>query len=228
MSRLVVGVVALLVMALGWQSWQLARERSRVRDLVLRADSVEAAADTTRAVSARALKVLGDSVQAVERRVVQERQAKDALDRALGRERIARAGVTVELDSLRAVVQAPVTSDPGDSVRSARFVVDEVAVTGTAVATLPRPPAAGSLDLRLAVRPIPLHLRLGCGPAVNGMRPATALLAGPTWAALTLDSLSQDPGLCRSPILEERVSRWKWAGVGGGIVLAILGLLGWV
>lgn len=220
------GAIALvLLVLLGFQSCQLSQERGRLRDSVLRADSIEAAADSTRGVSENALKALhslfGDSVAAVERRVVQERQRGDALDRALGRERIARAGLTVTVDSLRVAVQAPVTSDTGDQVRSAWFPVSEVAFTGEAAVSLPRPPASGTLDLQITVRPIPLHLRLGCGAPVNGLRPATAVLAGPSWTTLTLDSLSQDPGLCRSPILEQRVSRLKWMGIGAGLVVVV-------
>lgn len=210
-------VVGVLLAALGVQSCRVRQAEQRAAEYALRADSVEAAADSTRVISTQALAVLGDSLRGVERRVVQEQQRADGLDRALGRERIARAGLGVVVDSLRSVVLA-IQDTISEAGRHIVFHIDTVPFSGTAEVTVP-PVATPTLDLRLAVAPIPLQLRLGCGDAVNGIRPATATAIGPTWATLTLDSLSQSPDLCRSPALTRMPPRWPWMALGATITL---------
>ena len=216
-------ILAVLLAALGFQSCRLRQEQQRVGEALLRVDSLEAVADTTRAVAVQVQSLLGDSIRGVERRVIQEKQRADALDRALGRERIARATVTATVDSLRTILMASGDTTGADSVRRIAFVVDTVPYTGTADVTIP-PLAPATLDLRLRLAPIPLGLRLGCGTAVNGIRPATATAIGPSWATLSLDSLSQSPDLCASPALTKRPRIWPWMALGGAITLGI-GLL---
>ena len=68
----------------------------RSTQAVLARDTIEAAADTTRALYHIDVNALGDSLQVVQRRAVQAEQKADeldrALDRALGQERVVRIG----------------------------------------------------------------------------------------------------------------------------------------
>lgn len=215
-----------LLVVLGVQSLRLRAAERRIGAVLLRADSLEAANDTTRSIAERAQRVLGDSLHGVERRVVQEKQRADALDRALGRERIARANIMAVVDSLSVVAKADKDSyNSVDSTRTLVFAVDTVPYSGFANVELPPAPATPTLDLRLSVAPVPLSLRLGCGSSVNGIRPATVALVGPRWAALSLDSLSQSPDLCRSPALQPPSHRLRWAGVGAVVALVVQFLL---
>ena len=213
-------LIAVLLAGLGVQSCRLQQTERRAAGYALRADSLEAAGDTTRMVAANVQKMLGDSIIGVERRVIQERQRADALDRSLARERIARAVLVARIDSLRVVTASVTDSTGADSVRRVSFTVDTVPYSGIANVTLP-PTAPATLDLWLAIAPIPVHLRLGCGPAVNGIRPATATAFGPAWATLSLDSLSQSPDLCRSPALTRSPRKWPWVALGGAIVAGL-------
>ena len=217
-------ILAVLLAALGFQSCRLRQEQQRVGEALLRVDSLEAVADTTRAVTVKVQSLLGDSIRAVERRVVQERQRADALDRALGRERIARVGLSLKVDSLLARVVA--SSDTvQDGTRTIGFEVDTVSFRGSVTVRVPPSPAPPVMDLRLVVNPIPLQLRLGCGDPVNGIRPATATALGPAWAPLRLDSLSQSPDLCQSPALRQKRSSWPWVALGAALTMGVRLLL---
>lgn len=223
-----------LLVVLGVQSFRLRAAERRIGAVLLRADSLEAANDTTRSIAERAQRVLGDSLHGVERRAIQEKQRADALDRALGRERIARVGLEARVDSLRLITGA-VIDTVVDGARSITFEIDTIPYYGRAIVWVPPQtilaggdsmvsprPERPTLDLRLSVTPIPLSLRLGCGEAVQGIRPATVTLYGPRWATLSLDSLSQSPDLCRSPALQPRgPRRLTWIGVGALVATGI-------
>lgn len=223
-----VAVLAVLLAALGFQSCRLRQEQQRVGQALLRADSLEAAGDSTRAVSSNALTALRqmtrDSLTAVERRVIQEKQRADALDRALGRERIAKVGLLATVDSLKVVASSIVDTTSPEGTRFLAFQIDTTPYRGTANVTLP-PTTPPTMDLRLALDPIPLQLRLGCGDPVNGIRPATATALGPAWASLRLDSLSQSPDLCQSPALRPRRSSWPWVALGAALATGVRLLL---
>jgi len=193
-----IGIV-LLCVALAVQTWRLGRAEDRARQAALARDSAEAAADSTRAASARVQAVLGAELAAVQRRAVQQRQRADSLDRALGLERRGRFLVELRADSLRAMATAAVTADSADSVRRARFEVREPPYTATADVALPRPPASGQLSLRVGLDPAPLEVRIGCGRPREGIRPATVTAVGPRWLSLELVSVEQDPTVCQAP-----------------------------
>lgn len=206
---------------IGWQGCQINRLGAEFVGATLARDSALAAADSTRAVSARAARLLGDSLRAVERRVIQVRQERDAFDRALRRERLALGTIRVTLDSFRTTASAPVSTPlPDTTVRVATFEVDSTAYHLTARAELPPAPRAGTLHATVRLQPVPVELRLGCGAAVRGIRPAFVTATVPPWARVELGPFTQDPELCRSPALQVPTRRGRWLAVGV--------LLGWL
>jgi hypothetical protein len=192
--------IVLLGAGLAVQTWRLNRAEARAQAAVLARDSAEAVVDSTRAVSARVQATLSADLAAVQRRAVQQRQRADSLDRALGLERRARVRVELRADSLQALATAAVTADSADSVRRARFEVRHPPYTATADVALPRPPATGQLSLRVGLDPASLELRIGCGTARGGIRPATVTAVGPRWLALELATVEQDPAVCQAPV----------------------------
>ncbi len=197
--RLALSAIVLLGIALAVQTCRLDQAKVRAQLASLARDSAEAAADSTRAASARVTSVLGTQLAAVQRRVVQQRQRADSLDQELGLERRARMQVALRADSLLAVATAAVTADSADSVRRARFEVREPPYTATAEVSLPRSPATGRLSLRVGLDPAPLELRIGCGPVREGIRQATVTAVGPRWLSLDLAAVEQDPAVCQAP-----------------------------
>ena len=100
---------------------------------------------------------------ALDERRVQVAQRADALDRSLGRERLAR------YTSLR---RAPYT------------VGAEVAV--------PPPPDSANLRLPIALGPTPIEARVGCSPRdPGGIREATVSVPTPIWAVVHLGAVEQ-------------------------------------
>lgn len=222
---LVVLALVLLAGAIALQTWRLGRAEARAQVAALARDSAEAAADSTRAASARVQALLGAELVAVQRRAVQQRQRADSLDRALELERRARVLVELRADSLVAVATAAVTADSADSVRRARFEVREPPYTATADVALPRPPATGHLSLRVGLDPAPLEIRIGCGTPREGIRPATVTAVGPRWLSLELASIEQDPVVCQVPAgLPQKKKSLPWRE--GLILLLGLRLIG--
>ena len=211
LTLVLVGTVAML------QRDRLAVRR-RYAAAALRADSLEAAADTTRAV---ALRTLGDSQRAWQRRAVQRPQPSDALDRELRLQRVALTELHAEVRGLRAELASRDTvGEDSLGVRRATFAVDSTPYRGSVNVALPASGGRGSLRLDLRIDPAPIGLRVGCGPAnADGIRPAAVTATGPRWLSVTLDRVEQEPGLCRSPALEPARRRWFdrvgiWAGYG--------------
>lgn len=204
LSRIAVAVaIGGLVLwgAITWHRWQLGRVRAALATAALRADSIEAVADTTRLL---ALQSTGDSVRAYQRRVIQETQTSDRLDRELRQERIARLGLQAQLASLDTAVTGGPTSEVL-GVRTGHFSFRQPPYTVQADASLPAPPAAGTLDLKVQLDTLRLGLRLGCLEANDiGIRAAQVTTIGPPWAKIQLGEVSQSPDLCRSPALAKR------------------------
>jgi hypothetical protein len=185
----------------------------------LRSDSLVAAADTTRLVAVRGL------TRIYERRVIQERQRADSIDRLLKRERIARVGMELRVRAVDTIISGYVLVDVADSVRIAVWAqFRDPPYTIAAQATVPRPPALATLRLGIALDSIPLRVRLGCGPAgADGIRPATVATEVPDWAVLKVNTASQSPDLCASPALQPKPKRrWPWLVAG-----LVVGVIGW-
>lgn len=203
--------VVILLGASAVEGWRLRRAEGRAGQLALAADTLKAHADTShRLILAQrdSLKLLGDSLSGVQRRVVQVAQRADALDKALKEERIALSELTAQVRSLsvRLASTGNVVTDTASGTRSAHFDVDTVPYKGTADVSLPRT-GPGTLNLHISLPPAPIGLRLGCGAAVDGIRPATATATGPPWLTLALGRVEQSPDLCRSPALQTTDSR---------------------
>lgn len=190
----VAGGVALLACAgVAWE------QAAKVREEALRADKAEALADTTRRLLTRSV-----TDRAVwQRRAVQQAQRADSVDQELRLTRKAYVAATVTIAQLRASAQAPVTED--SSARRASFHVRQLPFTADADVALPPPPASGDLQLRIALDPLLLDLRLECGAAEGGgVHQASAVLSGPPWASLQLGRVEQAPEICspRPPLLK--------------------------
>ena len=109
LPMLVLALVAALILTVRIEEWRLAAQRRRSAAALLVTSNESAARDTTRDVAlenSRVATLLGDSLRLVEKQVVQVSQKRDALDRALGRERVARYSATAVVDSLERVVAA--------------------------------------------------------------------------------------------------------------------------
>jgi hypothetical protein len=192
-----------LAVALAIAAAQTVRlDAARVRGVraALAADSVEAARDTSRLVrlDGETGRSLADSLRVVQRRTLQVSQRSDALDRALGLERAARAQLEATVESLRATARVEqVAVEAGDQTRSTEFDVRQVPYTVHAAVTLPEPPGAGRLDVVVSLDTLKLDVRVECGARrLREVRPATVSVAGPAWASVRLGRVEQAPEVC--------------------------------
>jgi len=221
---IVVGVVLLVLLR-----WAVGRmeENQRVeaeaKQAVLAQDTVEAARDTSRALSIEG--VLGDSLRATQRRAIQVEQRADKLDAALRMERVARDQLEASVVALRATVRTDTVSierDPGtpgtrgDGVRRAVFDLRQEPYTVHSEVAIPAPPASGRMEVEVALDTLTLEVRVDCGIApVDGVRPASLTVISPTWASIRLGRVEQTPTVC-SPITA-RTSGAGWAVLRGFI-----------
>jgi hypothetical protein len=198
---LVLALVAALVLTVRIEEWRLAAQRRRSAAALLVVSNWSAERDTTRDLAlenSRVAKLLGDSLRLVEKQVVQTSQTRDALDRALGRERVARYSATAVVDSLARVVAArdsPVGNTAPER-RVATFHVRQEPYTIDAEAELPPPPDSAMLQMKVAVDPIPIEARVTCAEILEGSRVATVSVRAPEWARVRLGAVSQSPDVC--------------------------------
>lgn len=202
--------LALLVMLLGAiavQTWRLQRALDAGEQNGLRADSLAAVVDTTRVTVLRErdrARILGDSLQAVERRGVQVTDpARDDFDRATGRSSVARGGISVTPDRIITTSTSGLSTVDSTDVRRAEFRIDSSAAvasprfTAEAAVTMPAPPAAAELALDVQLMPIVLRPRVQCGaPDPAGIRPATMAVVGPLGYDLEVLPLDVDVRAC--------------------------------
>ena len=197
---------------------RLHTERARSAELALHAANAAAERDSTRDVAHTNRKVaalLGDSLHAVERQVVQIAGRRDAMDRALGRERLARYMMAVTVDSLNtSSTRAPVVEGT-DRVRRATFDVRQAPYTVAARVEMPAVPDSVRLSLKVALDPIHLTARLGCAaPDAAGIRSASIVATSPPWATVRFDSVEQSPAVCSTAGVVRR-DRWRTTPVAG-------------
>jgi len=187
------------------------------------ADTLVASRDSTRLLSLK-LAWLGDSMAVVERRAVQVDQRADALDRALGVERAARDSVVASIASYRGVVRSDTVvvsvADPAgeagrllaaapgqaglDSIRQGTFDLRQAPYTVHATVALPVPPERGTMEIGIDLDTLWLEVRLGCGaPNGSGVRAATAIVSGPSWAGIQLGRVEQAPGVCNAAAVRD-------------------------
>lgn len=181
-------VVLLVTTALLLLALTSAQHRAEV--LGLRADSVQARADTLRVTFAESLAVW-------RRRAVQV--TTTPATRVVVRP-------VLRVDTVRVADTVAVT---GDAVRTATFLKYQPPVSLRAAVALPPAGQPGTLDATLVVDPIPLDLRIACGRAVDGIRPVEAVVTTPSAVTLTMDTPVVDPAVCHRPDPAPR--RWPYA-----------------
>jgi hypothetical protein len=216
----IVGGVLLLVLV-RWGAGRLGenqRAEARAAQAVLAQDTLEAARDTSRALSIEG--VLGDSLRAAQRRAIQVEQRADKLDATLRIERIARERLEASVVALRATVKSDSAVDDargvgvrrtiGDGARRAAFDLRQEPYTVHADVSLPEPPARGTMDVSVELDTLALDVRVGCGDAGSeGVRPASVTVVGPAWALMRLSRVEQAPSVCSAPPRTTEGGRWS-------------------
>lgn len=202
-NRIGIGVLGFLVVLVLAFFFLWRHEKGAHFDASLRADSAIAAADTSKLITDRKVqKVLGDSTQAWQRRVIQEKQRADELDKTLRLERRTKTDIGVTIDKGKGTASGVVTFAPASAVapatdtRQAHFDVKAGVFDVAADVQLPAPPASGTMVATVTAPKIPLSLRLGCGPATDGVHRADAIVTGPRWATVGIDHVEADPAVC--------------------------------
>ena len=197
---------ALLILALfaviTLQTHRLATERRRAATLAPSASNLVAERDSTRnlAVETEAVShLLGDSLQAFGKLVIQTTQQRDALDAALGTERMAKYAMALHVDTLNAA--APLVAS--DTIKHRyHFAIREEPYTADADVGLPVPPDTARLRLRVSLDPISLIAQVECAAAdADGIRAASIVTSTPRWASVTFQRVEQSSGVCASPAL---------------------------
>lgn len=207
-------LVLAFVFIIGAEEARLRAAAVRAKWAALAAANAIAERDSTRDVgaeNARVAKIAGESLRIVEKRVVQVKQSRDALDMALQRVKRASYAFSIRVDSVYVERRAPTVG------RSAAFHVRDAPYTVDADVAFPPPPDSAALRLRIALDTLPVRLRVTC----NGRTDAAVVIEAPTWAHVTLGALSQDPEVCASR-RRQSSRRFSWRirpVVGGGRVL---------
>lgn len=203
----------LLVGALASCAGRSAVQRELRFNRALYAENLAAVRDTSRRLQLGVV-ALGDSLVLTERRAVQQQQRGDALDRALRVERRARVAVRLELPRVMSKTMGAAAAldssggGGGNDVRRAHFTIEQAWYSGSADVALPPAPERPQLSLDLGMRPIPLEVRLGCSArSASGVRRASATVAAPAWAKLTLTNVEQDVVVCSQPVTRAAAHR---------------------
>jgi len=241
---IIVALAGSLALAVTVEQARIASVRRHALVAALEISNLAAERDSTRNTALdnqRVAHVLGDSLKVAEIRVVQVTQHLDALDKALGRERVARYVDNIAVDSLRRVVHA--IGSGRETVRSAVFDIRQEPYTVAAQVDIPTPPDSARIELHVAIDPIPIEARVSCSrPNGQGIKTASVSASSPTWATVRFGRVEQSPEVCGSPALRSEQSRhglfsrrlvvgvgraltrngWRWAmfaGAGIGIEL---------
>jgi hypothetical protein len=229
LEKVLLVFAAVLVLSCSVLGFLWHRSQGQTRHAALHADSLAAALDTSHTVALSrkdSIKILGDSIHAVGRRVFQVPQTNDALDKALGLQRVAIAQLTAQVAALSVRVSSaqPVTTDTATGARSATFTIDSTPYHDTLHVSLPVA-GVGTLKAALHIDRAPIGLRLGCGAKTDGIRSASATLTGPPWLALELGRVEQTPELCNpTPARAGFFKRlFSSCGVGPGYALVFAG-----
>lgn len=239
-GRVIVGLVILALLAwVAISRWQLHRERQAHEDAELARSNAIAERDISRRAvlsASDAMRILGDSLQALERLGVQRGTVgikSDAFDRATGRTSVVRGGITVTPGAIATTTtsSSPTTSDSLD-IRVAVFHVDSLGAragpryVADARVEVPRPPAAASLQLGVRLAPIALSPRIQCGEAVGGIRPATMAVIAPVGVSVEVEPLELNARVCNEDFGRPRGLRipigWAGAGMAVAFVAGVL------
>lgn len=192
---------------------------SRFRDAALRADSLEAAADTARLLH---LAALADTTNAWQRRVLQVEIRADSLDRALQQRPVVRVSAGVRIDTIQITDTVQVAEVRVDTVRTFQWSGRDgpFVIAGDARIY----PARGIFNTVVTMpEPVEIGVRVNCldRDAVNA---ASVLLTAPDPFHVIPGQVQQDPTVCNppsAPLLKFTTDRIIWAGA--GLVAGVLG-----
>lgn len=198
----VIGLLVILVAAVGILGWKNARLERAGFALALRAYNDSARADQSRKVALSAkdsIRILGDSLSAVTRLAVQETLAKTDLDRALKVSRTAVVNLEARINALVATINTTATERP-DGTRDAQINYRDAPYTVTGSASIGPPPGlAARIQLHVDTDPFTLGVNIGCqAPNRDGVRPVRVTVLTSADVSVKIGSASQDPGVCNS------------------------------
>lgn len=170
----------------------------RARENALRADSLEAALDTTRLLAL----ALSDSVDVYQRRAHQYELEADSLDDALEAESAVRADLELRLRTRPVVVREVPVQVVDSTTEVVEFSEDDVAYSLFARISLDRKSqtAEGFFDVQL--KPIYLHARVTCQDGPSEVRSASLNLVTPEWISAQLSGLEAAPEVCNPQLYE--------------------------
>lgn len=212
--------LGVLLLFLAVTGFMLKRERKAHLEQAFRADSVAAALDTTRAVSAKAQQILGDSLRGVERRAVQVVGiTPDELDKALKRYSTSIIATIVSIKPLVDVQRtAPVTVDTAGE-RKATFLVDSAPYHVRAAVALPAPPASGRIGISVRLDSARVSYRIQCGKAKDGgVRPASVEISSPPWLSMGVTNATTEQNVCNpAPAKGSLLKNLLWGAGGAGL-----------
>lgn len=207
--RIAIALGVLLVASVAFLWFKLQDANAAQAKAALAEANAVAYADSTRELK-KVITAQGDTLRTFSRLVIQQQQQQDDIDRVIGQTRISLARVEARLKTLNVhdIAGTP-TTETASGARSGSFDYREIPFTVHGVVTLPRPPGLLILDtLRISVDTIPLAVRQSCAePNEHGIRYATVSVSGPSWAPVAVRQAEQDPGLCRSPAIENQNAR---------------------
>ena len=143
---------------------------------------------------------------------MQAAEKRDAIDRALGRERAARYEATAVVDSLERLVSATdsVARDASREVRAAKFDVRQEPYTIVAEVEVPPPPDSARLRVKVAVDAIPIEARVTCAEIFEGSSAEAVSVGTPAWVNVKIGTVAQSPEVCAVPQhRSDFVRRWR-------------------
>lgn len=191
----------------------------RYRDQALRADSIEAAADTARLLH---LAAMDDSTNAWQLRIVQTELQRDSLDRELELRPVVRVSAGLRIDTLRMADTVEVPIILHDTVKVYAFEGNDgpFAFRGDARVF---PTDRALFDVRVNLtRPITVDARISCGQE-QGIKSASVLLSAEDPFSVVPASVFQDPEICNPSVPIFQFSKGKMFWAGAGIVAGVLG-----
>jgi hypothetical protein len=211
------------------ENHRVASARERVRTAALAALNAAAERDSTRDVASSnraAAELLGDSLRVAERLVRQANLRADALDKALGHERVATYTISLALDSLRHVADSARTEDSESGARRATFELRQTPYRVLAEVDLPPPPGTGKIALAVALDPIPIEARVSCGSvSVAGARAAAIDVRAPAWARVKFGRVEQTSEVCSRapppPPASRRFLEFRRLIIGVGLIRSV-------
>ena len=176
---------------LGYLNMRLAHEQQEKIRYAFKADSAMAEADTTK------IMMIQQGLFHV-KRAIQMKQERDSVDRALRMERQAKLELVTRIRWLNDTLSGVHVPSPDSSTRVAEFNEYREPYTIKARATLPQV-APPTLAVEVRLDSIPLSLRLGCQKG-DGIRTASVVAQGPTWASLRIAAVNQSPEICNPTV----------------------------